>query len=61
MLLIIYTVYWEVIISKYTVIKYYNDDGKKVASTKLDEAQVGTSFNTTSYHDGYAYINNIGL
>ncbi|WP_288686687.1 membrane lipoprotein lipid attachment site-containing protein [uncultured Catenibacterium sp.] len=46
---------------KYTVIKYYNDDGKKVASTKLDEAQVGTSFNTTSYHDGYAYINNIGL
>ena len=46
---------------KYTVIKYYNDDGKKVASTKLDEAQVGTLFNTTSYHDGYAYINNIGL
>ena len=46
---------------KYTVIKYYSDDGKKVASTKLDEAQVGTSFNTTSYHDGYAYINNIGL
>lgn len=23
---------------KYTVIKYYNDDSKKVASTKLDEA-----------------------
>lgn len=46
---------------KYTVIKYYNDDGKKVASTKLDEAEVGVSFNTISYHNGYAYINNIGL
>lgn len=46
---------------KYTVIKYYNDDSKKVASTKLDEAEVGVSFNTISYHNGYAYINNIGL
>ena len=46
---------------KYTVIKYYNDDSKKVASTKLDEAELGVSFNTISYHNGYAYINNIGL
>lgn len=46
---------------KYTVIKYYNDDSKKVASTKLDEAEVGVSFNTISYHNGHAYINNIGL
>lgn len=46
---------------KYTVIKYYNDNGEKVASTKLNEAEVGTSFNTISYHNGYAYINNIGL
>lgn len=46
---------------KYTVINYYNDDGKKVASTRLKEAEVGTLFNTISYNNGYAYINNIGL
>ncbi|HIH35301.1 MAG: hypothetical protein U0L02_00805 [Kandleria vitulina] len=46
---------------KYTRFRFYDINGKEVATRKISEAEVGSSFNTVCYKNNYAYFTNTGL